>query len=94
LEIGNANTCDPKLPDGKFNIQYSCNEFIEASSVLLDANCVAAGGIKVDRVMGTTLTNVFVTGFTTVGIQVTYRHEAMISDAWLAECYWSNKANC
>jgi hypothetical protein len=94
LEIGNANTCDPKLPDGKFDIQYSCNEFIDASSVLLDANFVAAGGIKVERVMGTTLTNVFVTGFTTVGIQVTHGHEVMISDAWLAECYWSNKTNC
>jgi hypothetical protein len=90
LEIGDSTKCHPKLPNGDPDKQGSCNEFIDVSSVLLDANFIAAGGAKLEMVMGMTLANIFVTGFRKVGIQVTSGHAVMISDAWLAECYWSD----
>lgn len=94
IEIGNVDTCQPILPDGQPDQQDSCNEFIDVTGVMLDANFVAAGGVSVSRVMGTTLMNVFVTGFRKIGILVSWGHEVMISNAWLAECYWSDKTKC
>ena len=94
IEIGDDDQCRPVTPDGKDDPQKSCNEFIDVTNVLLDANFVAAGGIRVSKVMGTTLQEVFVTGFVTSGIHISNGHEVMISNAWLAECYWSTNAYC
>jgi len=97
LEIGHVDQCNPVLPpppDGKHDPQYSCNEFIDVTMVMFDANFVAAGGVQISRVMGTTLTHVFVTGFRHVGIFIAHGHEVMVTNAWLAECYWSNTHYC
>jgi hypothetical protein len=94
VEIGNDEQCQPVTPDGKPDPQKSCTEFVDVTNVLLDANFVAAGGIRVSKAMGTTLHEVFVTGFVQAGIQISNGHEVMISNAWLAECYWSTNAYC
>ena len=94
LEIGDYTACKPVLPDGKPDSQGSCNEFISVENMLFDSSFTAAGGIKVDAVMGTTITSAFFTGYTGVGIQVNHGHEVMISDSWLSECYWSDKSRC
>lgn len=45
--------------------------------------------------MGTTLgPSVFFTGFNEFGVQITDGHEVMLSEAWLAECYWSDNGPC
>ena len=94
VEIGDAATCKPTLPSGKPDGQGSCGEFINVDNILFDAAFTAAGGIKVDKVMGTTISTAFVTGFTDVGIKIDAGHEVMVTDAWLAECYWSDHTRC
>jgi len=42
-------------------------------------------------VMGTVITSAFFMGFTQVGISIEKGHEVMVSDAWLASCYWSDE---
>ena len=94
VEIG-STTCTPRLPNGKPDGQGSCNEFINLSEMMFDASHIAAGGIKVSKVMGTTIgPSVFFTGFNSVGLQINAGHEVMLSEAWLAECYWSDNAPC
>ena len=84
-----------RLPNGKPDPQGSCNEFVGVEDVLFDAAFTAAGGVRVAKTMGATIgPSVFVTGFTSVGVRVDAGHEAMISDAWLAMCYWSNYTAC
>ena len=85
IEIGSSDPAICKPHDQ----QRVCNEFVTISDVFLDAAHVAAGGISVSMTMGTTITNSFVTGFTTAGILVEEGHETMVSEAWLAEDYWS-----
>ncbi len=94
IEIGNVDTCNPVKPDQSHDPQCSCNEFIDLTNILLDANFAAAGGVRVSRVMGTTITEVFVTGFLQVGILISNGHEVMVTNAWLAECYWSTNQWC
>lgn len=99
MEIGSNDDkglfCHPIIPGtNKTDQQQSCNEFIDVTNVLLDANFRAAGGIRIAQVMGTSLTEVFVTGFLSSGISIVKGHEVMISNAWLAECYWSNAQLC
>ena len=94
VEIGSA-ACAPKLPNGKPDGQGSCNEFINLSEMMFDASHVAAGGVRVAKVMGTTLgPSVFFTGFRSVGVRIDNGHEVMLSEAWLAECYWSANGPC
>ena len=62
LSVGDVE-CWPKLPSGKPDKQGSCNEFISLSNLLLDASDVAAGGVRVSRTMGATLTSTFFLGF-------------------------------
>jgi hypothetical protein len=94
VEIG-STTCAPRLPSGKPDGQGSCNEFINLSEMMFDASHVAAGGVKVSKVMGTTVgPSVFFTGFNLIGLQINAGHEVMLSEAWLAECYWSDTAPC
>lgn len=94
VEIGSVG-CAPKLPSGKPDSQGSCNEFINLSEMMFDAMHVAAGGVRVAKVMGTTLgPSVFFTGFNQVGVRIDGGHEVMLSEAWLAECYWSNNGPC
>lgn len=85
IEIGNVDECHPKNDQ-----QQSCHEFINLHHLLLDAQMTAAGGVKVDKVMGTTIDTVFVVGFPHVGIQVNDGHEVIISNSWLAEWYWDH----
>jgi len=94
IEIGHDENCRPVTPDGQDDPQKSCNELIDVTNVLLDANFVAAGGLRVSKVMGTTLDEVFITGFVQSGIYISNGHEVMISNAWLAECYWSTNEYC
>jgi len=95
VEIGSATECFPKLPNGQPDTQGCCNEFVGIESVLFDAGFTAAGGVRVAKTMGATIgPSVFFTGFTSVGIRVDNGHEAIISDAWLAECYWSENTMC
>ena len=55
----------------------------------------AAGGVRVAKVMGTTLgPSVFFTGFNQVGVRIDNGHEVMLTEAWLAECYWSANGPC
>lgn len=89
INIGNASTCKPLLPSGKPDPQDSCNEFISLSNLLLDARLIAAGGMRIGKVMGTTITSCFVVGFVETGIQIDRGHEVMVSESWLAACYWS-----
>jgi hypothetical protein len=86
IEIGNRTECQRKNNDP----QQSCHEFINLHHLLLDGRMTAAGGIKLDRVMGTTVDTVFVVGFPHVGIQVNDGHEVMIINSWLAEWYWDH----
>eukprot|EP00050_Salpingoeca_kvevrii_P020071 m.93927 g.93927 ORF g.93927 m.93927 type:complete len:523 (-) comp8702_c0_seq1:209-1777(-) len=82
VEIG-SESCHPDQ-------QGSCNEFVEVSDVLLDASHQAAGGVHVSNVMGTTLgPSIFITAFNVSGIQIDHGHEVMVSEAWLAEYFWS-----
>ena len=70
VEIGSA-ACAPKLPNGKADGQGSCNEFINLSEMMFDAMHVAAGGVRVAKVMGTTLgPSVFFTGFNQVSVAI------------------------
>ena len=70
VEIGSA-ACSPKLPNGKADGQGSCNEFINLSEMMFDAMHVAAGGVRVAKVMGTTLgPSVFFTGFNQVSVAI------------------------
>jgi hypothetical protein len=94
VEIG-STTCAPRLPNGKPDSQGSCNEFINLSEMMFDSSHVAAGGVKVSKVMGTTIgPSVFFTGFNEIGLQINAGHEVMLSEAWLAECYWSDNTPC
>ena len=94
VEIGSVS-CAPKLPSGKPDTQGSCNEFINLSEMMFDAMHVAAGGVRVAKVMGTTLgPSVFFTGFNQVGVRIDNGHEVMLTEAWLAECYWSSNGPC
>ena len=94
VEIGSAS-CAPTLPNGNPDGQGSCNEFINLSEMMFDAMHVAAGGVRVAKVMGTTLgPSVFFTGFNAVGVRIDNGHEVMLSEAWLAECYWSANGPC
>jgi hypothetical protein len=94
VEIGSVG-CAPKLPNGKPDSQGSCNEFINLSEMMFDAMHVASGGVRVAKVMGTTLgPSVFFTGFNAVGVRIDNGHEVMLSEAWLAECYWSANGPC
>ena len=94
VEIGSVG-CAPKLPSGRADSQGSCNEFINLSEMMFDAMHVAAGGVRVAKVMGTTLgPSVFFTGFNKVGVRIDDGHEVMLSEAWLAECYWSSNGPC
>ena len=91
LNVGNATTCKPKLPSGKPDGQASCNEGITVSNMLFDAAHIAAGGLRVGMVMGTVVTSAFFTGFAKIGLSIEHGHEVMVSDTWLAACYWSDK---
>jgi hypothetical protein len=87
IEIGNLTQCldaENQIHDQ----QNSCHEFINLHHLLLDANHVAAGGIKASAIMGATIDAVFVTHFPYVGIQIDEGHEVMIANSWLAEWYW------
>jgi len=94
IEIGDDDQCRSVTPHGKDSRHRTCNQFIDVTNVLLDANFVAAGGIRVSKALGTTLQEVFVTGFVQSGILISNGHEVMISNAWLGECYWSTNAYC
>ena len=87
IEIGNLTEC-LEAETQKHDPQNSCHEYINLHHLLLDANHVAAGGVKVSGVMGATIEAVFVTHFPYVGIQIDEGHEVMISNCWLAEWYW------
>lgn len=54
------------------------------SDMLLDAAHVAAGGVYVAAVMGTTLgPSLFVTGFNAIGIHVVGGHEvSLVDESW------------
>lgn len=82
LMIGDPS-CNP--PSG----QGSCNEFVNVNDVLFDSSHVAAGGVFVSHVMGTTIGPAFFTGYHQAGILVDGGHEVMITETWLAEYYWS-----
>ena len=62
LSVGDVG-CWPKLPSGKHDKQGSCNEFISLTNMLLDASDVAAGGVRISKTMGATLTSTFFLGF-------------------------------
>eukprot|EP00934_Nitzschia_sp_Nitz4_P001199 Nitzschia sp. Nitz4//scaffold5_size260463//16261//17364//NITZ4_000937-RA/size260463-processed-gene-0.46-mRNA-1//1//CDS//3329555205//1199//frame0 len=94
IEFGNGDECNPLLPDGRPDQQQSCNQFLSATNVFLDANLIAAGGIRTSKVMGATLMNIFVTGFRQIGILVSDGHSTMISNTWMGACYWSNATIC
>lgn len=94
VSVGNATTCKPMLPSGKPDHQASCNEGVTLSNMLFDAAHVAAGGVYAGAVMGTVITSGFFTGFTQIGISIEHGHEVMISETWLAACYWSDAARC
>jgi hypothetical protein len=60
--------------------------------VLLDGSHVAAGGVYVTHVMGTTLgPAIFITGFKQFGVHIVAGHEVMVTNAWICEYYWSDK---
>jgi len=89
-----STRCAPILPSGKPDPQGSCNEFINLSEILFDAAHVAAGGIHVAHVMGTTIgPSAFFIGFTDAGVRIDGGHEVMIQQAWFAEYYWSELKN-
>eukprot|EP00729_Bicosta_minor_P008733 gene8730-4700_t len=91
IEIGQEG-CKPTLPSGKTDHQGCCNEFIGLDNLFLDAAHVSAGGVLVQNTMGTTVgPAIFLTGFVEAGLRVTGGHETILSDAWLAEYYWSDK---
>ena len=94
VSVGNATTCKPILPSGKPDAQASCNEGVTLSNMLFDAAHVAAGGVYAGAVMGTVITSAFFTGFTQIGISIEHGHEVMVSETWLASCYWSDAARC
>jgi hypothetical protein len=61
-------------------------------NLFFDAAHVAAGGVMVASTMGTTVgPSVFFTGFVEAGLRVNGGHETILTDAWLAEYYWSDK---
>eukprot|EP00908_Phaeocystis_cordata_P021075 Transcript_338.p2 GENE.Transcript_338~~Transcript_338.p2 ORF type:complete len:403 (-),score=121.45 Transcript_338:909-2117(-) len=93
LSVGDVG-CWPTLPSGKHDKQGSCNEFISLTNMLLDASDVAAGGVRISKTMGATLTSTFFLGFSQVGLQVNSGHEVMLVDSWLAQCYWSDTSRC
>eukprot|EP01065_Artemidia_motanka_P012713 TRINITY_DN1701_c10_g1_i1.p1 TRINITY_DN1701_c10_g1~~TRINITY_DN1701_c10_g1_i1.p1 ORF type:complete len:505 (+),score=193.60 TRINITY_DN1701_c10_g1_i1:205-1515(+) len=94
LMVGDMS-CKPLLPSGKPDGQGACNEFVSMVDMLFDAAHVAAGGVYIAKVMGTTVgPSAFFTGFKDVGIKIDAGHEVMVSEAWLAECYWSDKTKC
>lgn len=81
VEIG-SSLCDPRLANGKPDIQGSCGQFINVNEVMFDAAHVAAGGVSVTKTMGTTLgPSVFFTGFTVAGVQINGGHECMVQQA-------------
>ena len=93
IEIGSSTDCHPLLPSGKPDAQASCNEFVNVQNVLLDASLVAAGGMRIAQTMGATVgPAAFFIGFTTTGLKVDKGHEVMLTEAWLASCYWSDSA--
>ena len=94
VSVGNATTCKPILPSGKPDAQASCNEGVTLSNMLFDAAHVAAGGVYAGAVMGTVITSAFFTGFTQIGISIEHGHEVMVSETWLASCYWSDAERC
>jgi hypothetical protein len=84
LEIGSAD-CVPA------DAQNVCNEYIVVHDIMLDAAHVAAGGVVVYSTMGTTIgPSAFFIGFNQAGVRVEGGHETIVSDAWLAEYYWSD----
>ena len=63
--------------------------------MLFDASHVAAGGVRIGKTMGATVgPSAFFIGFVEVGIQIDAGHEVMVSEAWLASCYWSDQTLC
>jgi len=84
IEIGQAGCKGDK--------QGVCNEFIGLDNLFLDAAHVNAGCVLVQATMGTTVgPSIFMTGFVEAGLRVLGGHETILSDAWLAEYYWSDK---
>lgn len=58
---------------------------------MLDASHVAAAGITVSHVMGTTLgPALFIHGFWQFGVHIVGGHEVMLTEAWLCEYFWSD----
>lgn len=90
VEIGNVS-CIPKLADGSVDVQGSCGQFFNLNDMMFDAGHVAAGGVRVGKVMGTTIgPSVFFTGFTKAGVRIDAGHEVMIMEGWFCECEWSD----
>jgi hypothetical protein len=74
VEIGNSS-CTPRLANGKVDVQGSCGQFFNLNDMMFDASHVAAGGVRVDKTMGTTIgPSVFFTGFTNAGVRIDGAH--------------------
>jgi hypothetical protein len=88
IEIGNSDECHPNPENGR----GVCHQFINIENILIDCRNASKkiGGIKLDKVMGGTITTVFIVGFSTVGVQINEGHEIMMSNSWLAQYYWGD----
>lgn len=83
IEVGNSTSCK--------NGQGSCNEDASFEGLFLDANQVAAGGLRVSATMGANVgPQMFFLNFTTSGIQLDGGHEVMIHETWLGEFLYSD----